>query len=70
MINVIEMQKSFLLNWARKLTRPNNNDIEEKWKCIPIDELSVLGNNLTCFNSNIESKHFKGINLINNTFWK
>ena len=61
MINVKDMHNSFMLTWATKLIQVK----EEKWKCIPLDELSTLGRNLSCFRANTDSKNFKGINTIN-----
>ena len=29
-----------------------------------------IRDNLQCFNANVDSKQFKGINLVNNQFWK
>ena len=66
MINIKDMQNSFLLTWVTKL----RNDKDEKWKRIPIEEMSKLGSNLSCFLANNESKKFKGLNTIYNPFWK
>ena len=66
MINIKDMQNSFLLSWVSKL----KNTIDEKWKRKTIEEMSKLGNNLQCFNANVDSKQFKGINLVKNQFWK
>ena len=66
MINIKDMQNSFLLTWVTKL----KHEKPEKWKIIPTDEFSNLGANLACFNANVNSKQFKGINLVRNDFWK
>ena len=66
MINVFDMQNSFLLSWASKL----QNEIDEKWKRIPIQTFSKLGKKLCCFSSNLDSKYFKGFSTVSNMFWK
>jgi hypothetical protein len=66
MINLIDMQNSFLLCWANKLLATTNS----KWKCIPRAEFSSLGGILACFYSNVNIKQFKGLSLIRNVFWK
>ena len=66
MINVFDMQNSFLLSWATKI----RSEIDEKWKRIPCQEFSRLGKNLSCFSSNLDSKHFKGLGTVSNLFWK
>ena len=65
MINVIDMQKSFLMSWVGKL----HNTVEQKWKAIPLHYYGLLGR-LTCFNSNVKSSKFAGLHLIKNAFWR
>ena len=45
MINVDDLQKSFLLSWAKKIMI----DKDEKWKQILTEMMSRLGKNLCCF---------------------
>lgn len=66
MINIVDMQNSFLLAWANKLRSKQNC----KWKQIPMTVFSTLGHNLACFSSNVEVKRFKGIGSVTNVFWK
>ena len=74
MINVDDLQKSFLLTWATKLMTAK----DEKWKHIPCEIMSLLscrlmsklGGNLCCFSSDQTVRQFKGSGLITNTFWK
>ena len=65
MINIIKMQDSFLLKWADKLL----DDHEALWKAIPIKWYAEVGGR-PAFNSNVTGRHFKGLNLIRNLFWR
>ena len=64
MINVTDMQISFLLSWALKL----QNNIS-KWTQIPRYYFNQLGS-LSCFQSDLKSKMFAGTSLVKNPFWK
>ena len=66
MIDIIDMQNSFLLSWAAKL----QNQPNQKWTCIPYEALSKTGLSLCCFKANVKANSFKGINQIPNPFWK
>ena len=66
MINVDDLQKSFLLSWAKTLMIEK----DEKWKQIPTEMMSRLGKSLCCFSSDLSVKYFKGLGLIKNTFWR
>ena len=66
MINVDDLQKSFLLSWAKTLMIEK----DEKWKQIPTEMMSRLGKNVCCFSSDLSVKYFKGLGLIKNTFWR
>ena len=67
MINVQQMQTSFLLQWAIKLCKAKE---EEKWIVIPRLQLYRLGANYACFFSNASAKNFKGLENIQSSFWK
>jgi hypothetical protein len=66
MINIIDMQHSFMLNWISQL----NNDAESKWKIIPTFYLNKVSTNLTCFNANGNAKDVLGLEKIKLCFWK
>ena len=71
MINVDDLQKSFLLPWATTTTTTKKKrKKDEKWKQIPTEMMSRLGKNLCCFSSDLSVKYFKGLGLIKNTFWR
>ena len=69
MINVDDLQKSFLLSWAKK-KKKKMIEKGENWKQIPTEMMSSLGKNLCCFSSDLSVKYFKGLGLIKNTFWR
>ena len=56
MIDLKDMQTSFLLQWVSRLT---SKEISDSWKMIPTSLFSCFGSNLICFYSNISSKSFK-----------
>ena len=64
MINIQALQKSFLINWARKL----GGGERENWKAIPLIFYRKVGG-IKVFECNTQSKDFKGLKLINNKFW-
>ena len=66
MIDVIDVQHSFLLSWAVKL----QNQTNKKWTYIPHEAFLKTGYSLSCFKANVQATSFKGINLISNPFWK
>ena len=65
MINIMDMQTSFLLNWIAQLQIAGN----EKWKVLPKYHLNKMGTKLACLKASIESKHLQGIGQISSTFW-
>ena len=65
MTNLECFQNSFLLGWAERLLNTDYAD----WKAIAIDSLKMVGG-LSLFNSNVNSKNFKGLHLVKNSFWK
>jgi hypothetical protein len=66
MIDVFDVQKSFLLAWANRLLAEK----DEQWKSVPNELFSRLGKSNCCFSSNMKSKVFKGLGYITNSFWK
>jgi hypothetical protein len=67
MINVTDMQNSFLLSWVKKL----QDAIDEKWSNIPQHYLSGFGPNFQfIFTSSVPSKKIKGLGLIKSEFWR
>ena len=66
MIDAQAMQKSFLINWIKKLV--TNNDRAD-WKTIPLKFLEKVGGLSIC-GSNLPSKTVKGLDLIRNIFWR
>ena len=64
MINVINMQRSFYLQWGEKLITSKN----ENWTELPLACLKSVGG-LSVFKCNVNSRHFKGKHNILSTFW-
>ena len=65
MINLHVFQKSFLLDWACKLLKEDQED----WKTIPISFLKSLGG-LSVFKNNVDSKTIIGLENVTSKFWK
>ena len=65
MTNLECFQTSFLLGWAELLI---NTEYAE-WKAIALDALKLVGGR-SVFKSNVNTKHFKGLHLIKNSFWR
>ena len=66
MIDLKELQTSFLLQWVSRLT---SKEISDRWKMIPTSLFSCFGTTSVCFNSNVDSKVFKGLENIKSEFW-
>ena len=66
MINIIDMQNSFLLSWITQLLVNSKN----KAYSIPMYFMSKLGPNLICLKSLANQKLFIGIDKIKSHFWK
>ena len=66
MLNIIDMQSSFLLNWISQL----QEETLHKWKCIPLNRLNKLGIKLVCLKATVQSSKLKGLNYIHSSFWK
>ena len=66
MIDVIQMQKAFVLQWVPRLSSSKS---EHNWAKIPRLIFSSHGRNLECLYSNISSKRFKGLRFIKSLFW-
>ena len=57
MINVIDMQKSFLITWVKKIAcNPG-----AKYSAIPCHNYEELGMDLSVYDSNVPAKHFQGL---------
>ena len=67
MISMRQLQTAALLQWVVRLKRQGN---DERWKILPKNIFSSFGKDLVCFFSNVSSKCFKGMDLIQSTFWK
>ena len=65
MTNLECFQNSFLLGWVERLL----NSEYEDWKAVAIEALKMVGGR-SVFKSNVKSKHFKGLHLVKNSFWK
>ncbi len=65
MINIELMQKSFLIDWARKLLLP----ADDGWKSAPVSFLRGVGGK-KIFNSIINKNELIGLENIKNKFWK
>jgi exodeoxyribonuclease III len=66
MINIIDMQSSFLIAWIAKL----QDEPHQKWKNIPRYRLNKLGDNLACLRASVTSKNIKGTENICSGFWE
>ena len=65
MINVIDMQKSFLITWVKKIAC----NPDAKYSAIPCHYYEELGMDLSVFDSNVPAKHFQGLQFIKSVFW-
>ena len=66
MIDIKQMQISFILQWVMRLT---GNLGSNKFVIIPRMIFSPHGPNFECFRSNVNSKLFKGLDNIKSLFW-
>jgi hypothetical protein len=67
MIDIRQMQESFLLQWVIRLCQAKQ---EEKWTDIPRILFSHFGNNYECFYAKVQSKNFKGVHMVGSPFWQ
>ena len=65
MIDVFKLQESFILKWADRLF----DSSESSWKNISLIFFENVGG-LSAFMSDQATKDFKGLNLIDNSFWR
>ena len=65
MIDVRQMQLSFLLQWAVRLCQAQRS---EKWSWTPKMLFACLGSKNECFYSNVNSSMFKGLKLVKSHF--
>lgn len=68
MINMITLQKCFNLRWAGKLFE--NTENEQQWTFIPKWHIEKIAKNNNIFYTNCKVKEMKGIDRIENEFWK
>ena len=66
MIDLKQMQATFLLQWAERLFQAPALD---KWSHIPKNIFAPFGDKYLCFFSNLESRAFKGLQMITSHFW-
>ncbi len=66
MIDVRQMQTSFMLHWVVRLCRAGPDD---KWSYIPQSHFTPLGQH-ACFYANVGRGGFKGLDEIKSVFWK
>jgi len=66
MINLFETQKFFYLQWIGKLFGANH----ENWASIPSWHYQKLAGHNNMFNMNCSSKEIKGLQALENGFWK
>ena len=64
MIDLKDMQAAFLLQWVLQVCKANSSD---KWSLIPRG-FSCFGSNFECFHANVNSRKFKGLNLVKSYF--
>ena len=67
MIDVRQMQLSFLLHWAGRLCQAQSN---EKWSWAPKTLFSRFGSKNEYFYANVNSSMFKGLKLVKSHFWQ
>ena len=65
MINLLYFQDAFLLRWAELLI----NKEPEEWKLIAMQSFERVGGR-AAFYSNVNPSEFKGMELIDNMFWR
>ena len=66
MINVLDVQTSYLLKWVKQLVLPGNGS----FRVIPQFYFDKLGKEGSVFNSSISSEAFIGLDLIKSKFYK
>ena len=66
MIDLKQMQATFLLQWAGRLFQAQALD---KWSHIPKTIFAPFGDKYLCFFSNMKSRAFKGLQMITSHFW-
>lgn len=66
MVNLIELQECFYIQWMAKLLHSNEKD----WNAIPFWHFKGLARDKEIFKINCLSKQMKGMETIKNGFWK
>ena len=67
MTDLKDMQVAFLLQWVLQVCKAKNPD---KWSLTPKVLFSCFGSNFECFHVNVNSRKFKGLNLVESYFWR
>ena len=65
MFDIIEVQNSYLMHWGERLLCNDN----VQWIFLPLFFIRKVGGKIA-FESNVRSVEFKGLDLIENTFWR
>ena len=65
MLDIAKLQDSFLLKWADRLF----NDSSDSWKDSTLVFFEKVGG-ISAFASDLVCSDFKGLNLVDNLFWK
>ena len=65
MFDIIEVQNSYLMHWGERLLCNDN----VQWIFLPLFFIRKVGGKIA-FESNVRSDEFKGLDLIENTFWR
>ena len=65
MFNIIKVQDSYILDWGEKLFENEASN----WAFIPLHFLRRVGGKIA-FESNVRSRDFKGLGLVQNKFWR
>ena len=66
MTDLKDMQVAFLLQWVLQVCKASNPD---KWSLTPRVLFLCFGSNFECFLANVNSRKFKGLNLVKSYFW-
>ena len=67
MINIEHQQKMFLVKWASKLLKEENN---YSWIILAKKQLSFFPDILSTFNANVNPSQMKGLDTISSFFWR
>jgi hypothetical protein len=68
MIDIKVMQHSFLCQWFCKLSL--SLKARTTWTVIPSMYFEMFGRDLACFNTSVKMTDFKGLGMLQSSFWK